>query len=277
MIDLHIHSTASDGQYTPSEIALLAKRKGLTAFALTDHDTVAGIREAEGAAKELSIGFVPGIEISVKAAVRELHILGYWIDTAHPDLLKMCDWFQRQRQIREDRIFSSLEERGVTLKREQVERYARNGLVGRPHFARAMVEAGYVSTTREAFDRHLAVPEFDAIERPKPAPEEGIRCILSAGGFPVLAHPVQLKLDESALDRFVGELKELGLVGIECYYSTHTPEQTKEYLRLAKKYSLTVTGGSDFHGEQVKPDIELGTGINGSLQLDDAEILHWKE
>ena len=277
MIDLHTHSSASDGQYSPAGLMRLAAARGLTAIALTDHDTVAGIPEAQSTAQALGIRFLPGIEISVKAPVRELHLLGYRINPECPELLEMCAWFQEQRRIREKRIFSYLAARGVRLEREQVERLAEKGLVGRPHFARAMVEAGYVATAREAFDKHLAVPEFDAIERPKPTPEAGIRCILAAGGVPVLAHPVQLNLSSEQLDHFVGELKAAGLAGIECYYSTHTPKQTQEYLFLAEKYGLTVTGGSDFHGEEVKPEIQLGSGINGSLHIEDAEILHWED
>ena len=137
-----------------------------------------------------------------------------------------------------------------------------------------MVEAGFVSTTREAFDKYLATPDFYKIERPKPSPEEGIRCILDAGGVAVLAHPIQTKLDIPQLAKLLGKLKEMGLSGLECHYSTHTPQQTREYLALAKRLDLTVTGGSDFHGELVKPEIALGSGINGSLHIEDAEILH---
>lgn len=271
MIDLHVHSTASDGQYTPVELLEMAKRKGVTALALTDHDTVAGLREAQEAARRVGVMFIPGIEISVKAegVGGEFHILGYGIRPEHPVIQEMCRRFVELRRQREEKIFAFLAERNVSLTREQVECYAANGLVARPHFARAMVKAGYVSTVREAFDRYLAIPEFDRIERPKPSPEEGIARILRAGGIPVLAHPVQLGLDDETLERLLHRLKEAGIKGLECHYSTHTPEQTDYYLSLARKEGLTVTGGSDFHGEKIKPDIALGTGRNDSLRVPD--------
>lgn len=277
MIDLHIHSTASDGQYSPGELVKMAKSQGITAIALTDHDTVAGLREAQEAAEQAGITFVPGIEISVKTegVGGEFHILGYGIHPEHPVIQAMCSRFIALRSQREDKIFDFLAERGVSLTREQVECYAANGLVARPHFARAMVKAGYVSTVREAFDRYLAIPEFDRIERPKPSPEEGIHSILDAGGIPVLAHPVQLGLAEDALERLLRNLKKAGMKGVECYYSTHTPEQTRSFLSMAQKEGLIITGGSDFHGEKVKADIALGTGIKDSLRVPDdlAEIL----
>lgn len=273
MIDLHTHSTASDGQYTPADLMRLAAKSGISTIALTDHDTVDGIPEARAEADKLGLSFIPGIEISVKGPVKELHILGYYIDIENESLKKMCRNFVSLREERKERIFKYLDDFGVHLTKEEVEKYSSNGLVARPHFARAMVDAGYVATTREAFDKYLATPAFDKIERPKPMPEEGIKCILEAGGIPVLAHPVQTKLSLPDLEELVISLKEAGLKGIECYYSTHTKEQTQSYLELAKKYNLIVTGGSDFHGEKVKPDICLGTGINNSLCVMDSEIL----
>ena len=275
LIDLHTHSSASDGQYTPSALISLAEQKGLSAIALTDHDTVDGLKEAADAAKARNIRFINGIEISVRDEdVRELHILGYCIDTEKEPLVSMCKRLKMERSVREEKIFEFLARNGVILTRESVDKQSRGGIVARPHFARAMVEAGFVSTTREAFDKYLATPDFYKIERPKPSPEEGIRCILDAGGVAVLAHPIQTKLDIPQLAKLLGKLKEMGLSGLECHYSTHTPQQTREYLALAKRLDLTVTGGSDFHGELVKPEIALGSGINGSLHIEDAEILH---
>lgn len=276
LIDLHTHSTASDGQYTPAALIELASEKGLSAIALTDHDTIDGIEEAQNAAKRKKIAFVPGIEISVRGepSVKELHILGYCFDPKAPALLAMCERLKKERLVREEKIFQFLLENGVILTRENVDKHSRGGIVARPHFARAMVEEGFVSTVREAFDRYLATPAFDKIERPKPSAQEGIRCIRDAGGVAVLAHPIQTKLDTERLAVLLGQMKEMGLSGLECYYSTHTAQQTREYLALAKRFGLTVTGGSDFHGELVKPEIELGSGINGSLRIEDAEILH---
>jgi hypothetical protein len=257
MTDLHIHTTASDGQYTPSQIIAMAKDKGITCLSITDHDTVAGIAEGAEAARQAGIDFIPGIEISVQGH-RELHILGYHIDPHNHALVAMCSEFAENRAKRGERILDYLQGYGITLALEQVLVHTKNGLLGRPHFARALVEAGYVGTTREAFDRYLGTPAFDAIERPKPSFAEGIKIIANAGGLAVLAHPALLKLDDHALETLLRELIENGLGGIEAFYSTHTQAQTGFYLSLCEKYRLTVTGGSDFHGEKVKPDIPLG-------------------
>lgn len=266
MIDLHIHSTASDGQCTPTQVVEQAAQIGVTTLALADHDTTAGLSEAAAAAQRLGLTFYRGIELDCRypGIGGSFHMLGYDIDPTHPALADCCRNFAQQRRERADRIFSYLAEKGMPLDRAAVEEKA-VGVIGRPHFARAMVEAGYVADTREAFDKYLDTDEFRTIDRPKPHPEEAINRIRQAGGVAVLAHPVQLKLGERTLKSLVEELKEYGLEGMECYYSTHTPEQTADYLALAKELGLLVSAGSDFHGKQVKPDIAIGTGKNGSL------------
>lgn len=271
MIDLHIHTTASDGQYTPTEIVGMAKDRGIELIAISDHDTVAGLAEGADAAQKAGIGFIPGIEISVKGN-RELHILGYFIDWENPALLSLCEEFYENRRQRGSRILEYLRGYGIRLDPEQVQKYAGRGLLGRPHFARALVDAGHVKTTREAFDKYLGTPEFDKVERPKPSPKAGIDIIRGAGGMTVLAHPAQLKLNDNDLDKSLQELIKYGLCGIECYYSTHTPEQTERYLMLAGKYGLAITGGSDFHGEKVNPETALGTGVGGSLHINPDDV-----
>ena len=271
MIDLHIHTTASDGQYTPTHIVRMASDAGLSLIAITDHDTVSGIAEGSGAAQKAGLGFIPGIEISVSGD-NEIHILGYNIDIGNARLTAMCDGFAENRRQRGTRIIEYLQTYGVDIRLEQAQEHAGTGNIGRPHFARAMVDAGYVKTVREAFDKYLGIPEFKKIERPKPTPQEGIETIIAAGGVAVLAHPVQLKMDDSTLEKLLAELTGYGLGGLECWYSTHTPQQTKLYLALAKKYKLAVTGGSDFHGEAVKPGISLGSGIEGSLCIERSDL-----
>lgn len=275
MIDLHIHSTASDGQYCPSEVVRLAAQTGVEVMALTDHDTIAGLEEAASEAARVGIDFIPGIEISVRCTgvTKEMHILGYGIVSESSSLKALCAQMLRQRSQRKARIFEFLSGKGIDLAPDEVEKYASNGLVARPHFARAMVTAGYVSCIREAFDLYLATPEFDRLERPKPAPKDAIKTILDSGGVPVLAHPIQLNLGGTQLEALLQELICYGIRGIEVYYSTHTPEQTAFFLSLAKKYNLIITGGSDFHGEKVKPDIALGTGVCGSLDFHDREAV----
>lgn len=269
MIDLHIHSTASDGQYTPAQVVELAQKAGVTTLSLTDHDTTAGLSEAARAARSLGLTFFRGIELDCRypGIGGNFHMLGYEIDPAHPALAECCRDFAQQRRERADRIFTYLADLGMPLDRSAVEEKAA-GVIGRPHFARAMVEAGYVADTREAFDRFLDTEDFQRIDRPKPHPKEAIDRIRQAGGTAVLAHPVQLKLGDRTLRSLLEELKGYGLAGVECYYSTHTPEQTARYLALAEELGLLVSAGSDFHGEQVKAGIAIGTGKDGSLRVE---------
>ena len=272
MIDLHIHTTYSDGQYAPAETLQLAKQSGVTVAAITDHDTVSGLGEAETAAQELGLQFFPGIEISVQNRT-ELHILGYGIDRTNQPLHRFCQNHAKERQERSTRLLAYLEKCGAPVTLEEVRQYNHGKTSGRPHFARALVEKGYASSIQDAFDRYLTTPEFYAhVERPKPTPEEGMRVIHAAGGVAVLAHPHQLKLEEKALDTLVQQLKKIGLQGIEAYYSRHTPEQTAFYLKLAQKHHLLYTCGSDFHGPLMKPEIAMGTGICGNLCVDDRII-----
>lgn len=259
MIDLHTHSNASDGQYSPSELMAIAAENKITAIALTDHDTVAGVNEARAAANRLGLKFFAGIEISAEFPKGTMHILGYNIDINNPELIKACEWSSNQRLERGERIFKFLESKNILLTRESVSKYAAGEALGRPHFARAMIDAGYVGTVSEAFDKYLDTPEFkDAAKRRKLSPEESIKLILNANGIPVLAHPISLKADENTLDDIVKTLISYGLAGMECYHSKHTPEMTDKYIKIAEKNNLFITAGSDFHGEKVKPNTTLG-------------------
>jgi predicted metal-dependent phosphoesterase TrpH len=271
LIDLHLHTNKSDGQYSPRELVGLAAEKGVSLMAITDHDTTDGVAEGAEAAREAGIDFIPGIEISVKGN-KELHILGYYIDCEHAELIRMNAEFMRLRRLREDRIHGYLAEKGVSVSREKVRGYTLGGQVGRPHFARALVDAGYAEDFKDAFVKYLASPEFYAIERPKPSPAVGIGTIRAAGGVAVLAHPVSLRLSERETDALLAELVSVGLQGLECYYSSHSPELVRLYVSLARKHGLVVTGGSDFHGECVKHDVRIGEGLNGPLGFEDADI-----
>ncbi|MFQ9094343.1 MAG: PHP domain-containing protein [Ruminococcus sp.] len=253
MIDLHIHTTCSDGQFSPEETIRMAHQAGVTVAAVTDHDTVSGIVAASAAAVACGMTFFPGIEISVQGG-KELHILGYGV---HPDsdvLHQFCAKHAADRTERCGKMLAYLQKKGAAITLEDVRRCNQGKTSGRPHFARTLVELGYASSVQDAFEIYLTTPEFYArVERPKPTPEEGIRVIRSAGGVAVLAHPHQLKLENDALDALVAKLKVVGLQGIEAYYSRHTPEQTQFYLHLAEKYDLLYTCGSDFHGPVIKP------------------------
>lgn len=255
--DLHTHSTASDGQYTPSELVALAKSKGIRALALTDHDTVDGLAEAVRAGEALGVRVIRGIELSA-SEYRTFHILGYRVDPEAPGLSALCREMKEGRDRRSLRIIAFLREQGVDIPLAEVEALAGGDIVGRPHFAQVMVRHGCVSSSREAFDRYLDTEAFHRrAERPKPPARSCIRTIHEAGGIASLAHPYQIGIGDAALEALVRELAGEGLDAIECRYPRYTPEQQAFYLHLAEKYGLRITGGSDFHGERVKPDVPM--------------------
>ena len=259
LVDLHLHSNASDGQYTPTELMYKVKEAGITRCALTDHDTINGIKEARDACQLLGIEFISGIEISTKEDV-EHHILGYGIDETNEELINSCEFFKNERLKRAKKIYNYLKDKGINLEEGSVEKIAGSDNLGRPHFAEAMYQQGYVDNVREAFDKYLATPEFEKHNFRKYCTyKEAIEIIHKAGGIAVLAHPGSTKhksLEEMAMR--VEELVGYGLDGIECYYSSHTYEQTLFYLNQAEIYDLEVTIGSDYHGEKIKPHIKLG-------------------
>lgn len=253
--DLHTHSTASDGQYSPAELAKLVKARGAEAWALTDHDSVGGVEEAKAAGEALGLRVIRGVELSADDHLN-LHILGY-----HFSAPAIQDWLNSLRGGRNDRkyrIRDFLRTKGLEVPLEEVDAEAAGAPIGRPHFAMVMLKRGMVATRREAFDRYLDTPEFQEIERgTKPTAQTCVEKLKAAGGKVSLAHPYQIVLSGETLEELVKRLKGYGLDAIECYYPQHTRSQTAEYLRLAAKYDLRVTGGSDFHGEKNKPDNPL--------------------
>lgn len=259
MIDLHIHTTASDGEYTPAEVVEMAIMAGAEGLAITDHDTIDGLSEALKWGAKRQVMVIPGIEINAQHEA-ELHILGYGLDFTHPALLKTCQWLREGREVRGERILLYLAQEGMPLAMEEVRRYAKGHQLGRPHFARAMVDKGYVATTEEAFDHYLTGEAFQAIEREKMKPEQAIQLIREAGGLAVLAHPASLKLDEAALEAYVEQLKGWGLQGMECYYSKNSPSWTESSLAIARRQQLWITGGSDFHDGKTRRNVQIGTG-----------------
>lgn len=257
LCDLHTHSTASDGQYTPAELIKTAKGHGLDVLALTDHDTTDGLMEAVRAGTELDLRVIRGIELSARE-YPTFHILGYDIDPDTPALVKLCLEMKDGRDERSLRIIAFLKEKGLNISLSEVEELAGGNIVGRPHFAQVLVRHGFVSNNREAFDRYLDTEEFHLrVERPKPPVRRCIEVIKAAGGKASLAHPYQIGVGDEALADIIRDLTGYGLDAIECYYPRYTPEQQDFYLSLAKRFHLNVTGGSDFHGERVKPDIRL--------------------
>jgi hypothetical protein len=240
----------------------LAKQAGVSALAITDHDIVDGIPEAIKIGTDLGIEVIPGIEISSRWGDAELHILGYFLDWKDQTLSRRLEQVRTSRHNRNPLIVEKLNHLGLALTYQEVQELAGTESVGRPHIARVLMQKGYVQSAKEAFDRYLAEGAAAYVPRELPDPTEAIAWLRAAHGIPVLAHPVWAKQDEAGLLKLCEKLKSEGLMGIEVHYSTHKPQQTKEYLNIAKRLNLLVTGGSDFHGV-TKPDIEVGIGRGG--------------
>jgi len=261
MIDLHTHSTASDGKLTPSELMRHAKAIGIEVIALTDHDTLSGLAEAADEAARLGIEFIPGVEISAEYNPGTLHMLGYFIDPSDTELEETLSWLRGGRDERNHIILAKLAELGCPLEWDEVAALAGGESMGRPHIATAMVNRGYVATFKDAFDRYLGKGAAAYTDRPKMTPEIAIERIRSAGGLSVLAHPQTLSLTEEDLAELVARLSAMGLGGIEVYYYSHSEEETRLYRSLADKFGLAIAGGTDFHGPgMVETSLGVGRG-----------------
>ncbi|MFO7936802.1 MAG: PHP domain-containing protein [Kiritimatiellia bacterium] len=272
MIDLHIHSTFSDGSETPEDIVERGRRLGLSAIALTDHDNMAGVPAFMEACRDKGITGLPGVEVSAALDDRygdnsTLHILGYGPDCQDVQMRELLSRVLDGRAWRNERIIARLSDLGVELDWDEVEACAGEDVIGRPHIAQAMVDREYVSTVQEAFDRYLAKGAPAYVDRYRLYPEEAARMITDAGGLIFCAHPFTWINDEKELERELRAFKDLGLAGVEVWHSDHTDEQIVALLRIAKKLDLMVSGGSDYHGE-TKPLISMGTG-RGTLAVDD--------
>ena len=258
-IDLHCHSTASDGTLPPAEVVRLAVESELSALALTDHDTIAGIAEAAAEAKRLSLDFLPGIEISAEFPhPGTMHLLGYGVDPASPTLRDLTQTLLAGRDNRNPKIVEKLQSLGVSISMQEVEQEAGGKVVGRPHIAAILVRKGYVSSVKHAFDKYLAPGGLAYFDKERLTPKQAIAMILDSGGVPVLAHPIQLHYENDAqLERIVKDLVDLGLAGIEVIHSDHDANLIEKYSALARQFGLLKTGGSDFHGRN-KEAIQLG-------------------
>jgi predicted metal-dependent phosphoesterase TrpH len=261
-IDLHLHTTHSDGSFSPTDVLRLAHKAGVTALAITDHDIVTGIPEAIAAGAELGIEIIPGVEISSRVGNSELHILGYFLHWQDPELNQRLATLRESRHSRNPQIIERLRALGLDVTYEEVRALAGTDAVGRPHIARLLMDKHYVTSAKDAFDRYLAEGRPAYVARELPSPADAIAWIRAAGGVAVLAHPTWAKVSGESLNALLIALKAEGLGGIEVHYSSHTKRQTREYHDLAKRLDLLITGGSDFHGI-TKPDIEVGTGKGG--------------
>lgn len=256
LVDLHTHSSASDGEYSPARLVEKARGAGVEVLALTDHDTIDGLEEAVRAGEALGLPVLRGVELGARED-RHMHILGLGLGADCPALARLCQTLRDSRDQRKHRIVSFLAEKGIPIDLAEVEALAGGDVIARPHFARVMVRHGYVADVREAFDRYLDTDEYQKIERFKADAPTCIEAIHQAGGRAVLAHPYQLGFGPDQLEQTVRWLKDSGLDGLECYYPRHTPQMVAQFLALAEKYRLHVSAGSDFHGEHVRPDTQL--------------------
>ena len=269
--DLHLHSTASDGVYAPQELVRRAAQAGFDTLALTDHDSVEGIAQATEAARLLGMRLIPGVELSC-GAQREIHVLGYGVDPGNAALLAFCGRRRAQREERAEKIVQRLGELGKPVSLDRVRELAR-GVIARPHIARAMVEAGHVATVAEAFDRYLAPGKPAYVPKEDVKVGQAAALIAQAGGVAVLAHPMQLKLGEMALEALISEWKAQGLAGIEVYHPSAQNNHAAALLHLAQREGLLVTGGSDFHGEAVRPS-RIGEGLERWVSVEqDVRVL----
>ncbi len=271
-IDLHSHTNESDGSFSPSELVALAVQTDLSALAITDHDTLSGYLEARQPAHAAGLDLVCGIELNTRMRPdgplnrRAVHLLAYFLTDGPP--AEFANWVegeQNERRERNARLAAMLRSHGLSVTLEEVEARGKS-LTGRPHFARVLVEKGYAKSSEEAFAKFLGEQAPTFVERQSRTAEEVIGIVRSAGGVPVVAHPVRLALPRDQERALLLQYKEAGLIGLEIYHSEHPPELQAYYRQLADELDLYPTGGSDFHGA-IKRDIELGTGMRGNVRV----------
>jgi predicted metal-dependent phosphoesterase TrpH len=269
-IDLHVHSTASDGSLTPEEVVQLAVESQLSAFALTDHDTLAGIKAAQVAAEQAaekgnSIEVIPGTEISAAYDKKDIHILGLFIDSDNQVLNKELNNARLERDRRNEKMASNLQKAGIDITVEKMREVDRDAVLTRAHFAKYMVAHGYVKTNQDAFTKYLNSDSSYYVPREYLKPEEAIGLIHQAGGLAILAHPLLYKYSLEGVEKLVAYLVDFDLDGLEVIYSANMGFDEGRLRHIANKYNLAITGGSDFHGA-AKPNIKLGVG-KGNIRV----------
>ena len=266
LVDLHVHSNVSDGTLSPKEVVKHASDIGVTVMALTDHDTVAGIGEASEAAKHYEIELIPGIEISAGFRNRDIHILGYFIDINNAEFNSVLEKAWIKREERNLKIAERFLKYDIALDLDAIKKISGSSVITRAHFARWLVDNGYCRSNSEVFEKYLGNDCPCYVPRDYMTRETAVKAILSAGGVPVLAHPMLYGLNSCEVDTLVGELKEMGLKGIETYYSSNMGMDEQIVRGLAEKHGLIMTGGSDYHGDN-KPGLEIGIGRSDSLRV----------
>lgn len=262
-VDLHIHSTASDGRFSPEEVVRASARRGLSFIALADHDTVSGVAPALAAARAFPhLRVIPAVELSTDVPEGEVHILGYFVDYTDRELLAKLERMRNSRRERAQAMIAKLRDLGISIEWSRVKEIAGSGSVGRPHLAQVMLEKGYIASLKEAFTSYVGRGGPAYVERRKLTPVAAVQLILRANGLPVLAHP----LTGSNPGALVLELKAAGLVGIEAYYKDYSTGDVSQLLSLASRHHLLVTGGSDYHGLDIVNEVMIG-GVEVPLSV----------
>lgn len=260
--DLHIHTIFSDGSLTPLDIVKLASQKGLYSISITDHDTVDGIKPAMDNGKVFDIIVIPGIEISCQFHNEEIHLLGYFIDFQNQELLQMLNMFKESRESRGKKIVEKLNNLGLYISLEEVIEIAGDGVVGRPHIAKALVNNNYVTSIQEAFDKYLDNDKPAYVDRYRPTLKQGIEIIHNSGGAAVIAHPGLIKNTNAIIEAI-----KYGVDGIEAIHSKHSTEEVLKYSKIARENDLVITGGTDFHG-----DLSSNAPIIGEFFIDYSQV-----
>lgn len=257
-MDLHVHSTASDGRFSPQELVSMAAGSGLEIIAITDHDSLEGSAPALKTAKAFpSLTVIPGVEVSTDVPHGEVHILGYFLDGSDPELKEALEKLRNSRRVRAQKMLVKLDSLDIRIEWERVQEIAGAGSIGRPHIAQAMLEQGYVFSLKEAFTKYIGREGPAYVEREKMTPPQAVELIVRAKGLPVLAHPA----DIDNLEELIPDLQKVGLVGLESYYNNYPRKLMRHLASLAHKYGLIATGGSDYHGLEGIGETPLG-GVN---------------
>ncbi len=266
-VDLHIHSSVSDGRLSPADVVRKSAERGLTIIALADHDSVNGIAPAQAAAKAFpQLKVIPCVEVSTDVAKGEMHVLGYFIDYTNPELLANLEKLRNSRWERAQGMVAKLRNLGIQIEWQRVQEITGGSSIGRPHIAQAMLEKGYIASLKEAFTKYISRGGPAYVEREKVTPVEAIKLIVRANGLPVLAHPFTINDPET----MIVELKVAGLVGLEAYYNGYTADEINRLVSLANRYNLIPTGGSDYHGLDASTETMIG-GVD--VPMESAERL----
>lgn len=265
LIDLHTHTTESDGSFTPEELIMEAKRVGLSAIAITDHDSISGLKKAAPLANEHNIELIPGVELSTDYNGKEVHVVGLYIDPENENFLANIKEFKENRDNRNAIIVENLQKEGFSITMEELKAENPDCVITRANIARFLYEHGMIPTIQTAFEKYIGDHCKCYVNRFKITPMDGVRLIKEAGGIAILAHPLLYHMSDATLQKLIDEMKNAGLDGIEAVYCTYTPSEERQMKKLAEENDLLISGGSDFHGT-TKPNLNLGTGY-GKLYI----------